>query len=247
MALRNQPYIPLYVQDFLTDEKLVECSAETTGVYIRLLCIMHKSEEYGTILLEQKYKQTNKQIENFACKLAKHMPYTIEIIHRSLHELINEGVLMLEDSKLLQKRMIRDNDISNKRAESGSKGGKKTQFAKAKSEANSENEYANEDEDEDITENIEDRRVQRGKKSFNKPTIEEITEYCRDRVNSIDPNKFFDYYESNGWKIGGKSKMKDWKAAVRNWERRGEDNGQRTNKFCDEESGKYDHITKVIE
>ena len=43
MALRDQPYLPLYVQDFLTDEKLAECSAMATGVYIRLMCIMHKS------------------------------------------------------------------------------------------------------------------------------------------------------------------------------------------------------------
>ena len=57
MALRNQPYFPLYVQDFMTDEKLNECSAKANGIYIRLMCIMHKSEEYGTILLKQKYKQ----------------------------------------------------------------------------------------------------------------------------------------------------------------------------------------------
>ena len=44
MALRDQPYIPLYVQDFMTDEKLSECSAESTGVYIRVMCIMHKSQ-----------------------------------------------------------------------------------------------------------------------------------------------------------------------------------------------------------
>ncbi len=58
MALRNQPYFPLYVQDFLTDEKLAECSAESTGVYIRLMCILHKSEEYGCILLKTK-RQAN--------------------------------------------------------------------------------------------------------------------------------------------------------------------------------------------
>ena len=46
MSLRNQPYIPLYVQDFMTDERLNECSAAANGVYIRLMCLMHKSEEY---------------------------------------------------------------------------------------------------------------------------------------------------------------------------------------------------------
>ena len=148
MALRNQPYFPLYVQDFLTDEKLIECSPSATGIYIRLLCIMHKSDEYGTILLKQKDKQTSKQVENFAYKLAKHMPYSSDIIHKGLHELLNEGVLQLKDDKLLQKRMIRDNEISIKRAEAGQKGGKKTQFAskfaKAKDKANAENEYESE-------------------------------------------------------------------------------------------------------
>ncbi len=56
------------------------------------------------------------------------------------------------------------------------------------------------------------------RKRFEKPTIEEITAYCKERGNGIDALGFFDYYESKGWVIG-KSPMKDWKAAVRNWER----------------------------
>ena len=148
MALRDQPYLPLYVQDFLTDEKLIECSAESTGVYIRLLCVLHKSEEYGKILLKQKDKQTDKQMENFALKLLKQMPYQIDVIKRSLEELISEGVLQIEDDVLYQKRMVRDNIISLKRAESGKKGGEKTQFAlnfaKAKRQANTEDETEDE-------------------------------------------------------------------------------------------------------
>lgn len=54
-------------------------------------------------------------------------------------------------------------------------------------------------------------------KRFTKPTLVEIENYCLERKNSINPNKFFDYYESNGWKVGRNS-MKDWKAAIRNWE-----------------------------
>lgn len=143
MALRNQPYFPMYVQDFLSDEKLNECSAKSTGVYIRLMCIMHKSDEYGVILLKQKDKQTDNQIKNFAIKLVKQMPYIETIIEESLEELINEKVLILDEDKLIQKRMVRDNEISEKRALAGSKGGKITQknneenngFAKAKSKS----------------------------------------------------------------------------------------------------------------
>ena len=54
-------------------------------------------------------------------------------------------------------------------------------------------------------------------KRFTKPTIEEIKLYCLERNNGIDPERFYNYYESTGWMIG-KHKMKDWKAAVRTWE-----------------------------
>ena len=54
-------------------------------------------------------------------------------------------------------------------------------------------------------------------KTFIIPTIEEIDEYCRERNNNVDANKFFNFYESKGWMVG-KNKMKDWKASVRTWE-----------------------------
>lgn len=55
-------------------------------------------------------------------------------------------------------------------------------------------------------------------KRFVKPTLSEIEQYCIERNNNVNAEQFFDYYESNGWKVG-KNSMKDWKAAVRTWER----------------------------
>lgn len=55
-------------------------------------------------------------------------------------------------------------------------------------------------------------------KRFVKPTIEQVEAYCKDRRNGIDARSFMDYYESVGWKVGNKP-MKDWRAAVRTWER----------------------------
>ena len=129
MALRDQPYIPLYVMDFLTDEKLANCSAESTGVYIRLMCILHKMDEYGVILLKGKEKKHESNITNFAYKLVRQMPYDVACIERSLSELVDEGVLTLEGDRLFQKRMIKDNDISVKRSAAGKKGGLRTQQA----------------------------------------------------------------------------------------------------------------------
>lgn len=57
---------------------------------------------------------------------------------------------------------------------------------------------------------------------FTRPSVEEVAEYCRERGNSVDAEHFVDYYNANGWKVG-KNPMKDWKAAVRNWEKRDAD------------------------
>ena len=48
--------------------------------------------------------------------------------------------------------------------------------------------------------------------------MDEVQQYCSERKNNISAEKFIDYYESNGWKVGRNS-MKDWKATVRNWEK----------------------------
>ena len=56
------------------------------------------------------------------------------------------------------------------------------------------------------------------KKKFTPPTVSEVEEYCQERQNRIDAQSFVDFYESKGWMVG-KNKMKDWKAAIRTWER----------------------------
>lgn len=147
MALRDQPYLPLYIQDFMTDEKLIECSAQTTGVYVRLMCIMHKSEDYGKILLKQKDKQTVEQVGNFASKIAKQMPYPVTVVSTAITELLAEGVLVVEGDHLVQKRMVRDNLLSLTRSKAGKKGGEFAQAKlKANTQANTEYEYENESE-----------------------------------------------------------------------------------------------------
>lgn len=68
-------------------------------------------------------------------------------------------------------------------------------------------------------------------KRFVKPTLDEVRAYCLERQNSVDPESFLDFYESKGWKVGNQP-MKDWKAAVRTWERR--DNNRPRYKTRDE-------------
>lgn len=59
----------------------------------------------------------------------------------------------------------------------------------------------------------------RTRAAFSPPTVEEVAEYCLSRQNSVEPQAFIDFYTSKGWMVG-KSKMVDWKAAVRTWEQR---------------------------
>lgn len=74
------------------------------------------------------------------------------------------------------------------------------------------------------------------RKSFIKPTIEEIQQYCLERHNGINAEAFYDFYESKNWYVG-KNKMVNWKACVRTWE-------QRQQK---KETKKEDNFNKVLE
>lgn len=55
-------------------------------------------------------------------------------------------------------------------------------------------------------------------KKFVKPTFDDVYQYCKERGNRIDPNRFIDHYESVGWMVG-RNKMKCWQACVRTWEK----------------------------
>lgn len=68
-------------------------------------------------------------------------------------------------------------------------------------------------------------------KRFTPPTLEEVRQYCNDQSYMVDAEQFIDFYSSKGWVVG-KSPMKDWKAAVRTWERkRREDGGYKQTSF----------------
>ena len=60
------------------------------------------------------------------------------------------------------------------------------------------------------------------------PTIEEVKAYCAERKKGVDPKRWYNHYQANGWMVG-KTKMKDWKAAVRTWERDDYNAGRTTN------------------
>ena len=64
---------------------------------------------------------------------------------------------------------------------------------------------------------------------FTPPTVDEVRAYCNEKGYTVDPQRFVDYYTSNGWRVG-KNPMRDWKAAVRNWNRKEQYNGETESK-----------------
>ena len=79
------------------------------------------------------------------------------------------------------------------------------------------------------TETVSDNRDSiicgKPQKRFRKPSLNEVKAYCQERKNGVNAERFVDYYEANGWKVG-KNPMKDWKAAVRTWEKNGYSNSK---------------------
>jgi hypothetical protein len=68
-----------------------------------------------------------------------------------------------------------------------------------------------------ITTTKESKESKERKEVFIEPTLSEVSEYCKERRNNVDPIAWINHYTAKGWFIG-KNKMKDWKAAVRTWE-----------------------------
>lgn len=101
-----------------------------------------------------------------------------------------------------------------------------------------------------VEEQEQDKEQDKDKEQDNKhtsrfipPTIEEVKAYCQERQNGIDPESFVDFYASKGWKIG-KEPMKDWKAAIRTWERRKQDAGSNKQQGSSERDRKSEEVRR---
>ena len=92
----------------------------------------------------------------------------------------------------------------------------KTEMAKMAIE---EEEEDKEEEEEEVEEVPTVPKKREARKRFSPPSAAEVREYCRERENAVDAESFVDFYAAKGWKVGN-APMKDWKAAVRTWEKR---------------------------
>ena len=92
-----------------------------------------------------------------------------------------------------------------------------------------------------LTTNEQEKQGEQGikpRKRFTPPSVDEVAAYCRERGNVVDAQRFVDFNASKGWKVGNAG-MRDWHAAVRNWER------QDSTKNGGGKNGGYDGIACV--
>ena len=92
--------------------------------------------------------------------------------------------------------------------------------------------------------NINNTLSNKGGGHFQKPTLEDIRAYCMGRGNNVDAEQFYNFYESNGWMVG-KNHMKDWRAAVRTWEKREKEIPQRKRESRRESV--FEHNLKAVD
>lgn len=171
------------------------CSMTAQGVFINLCCYYWMKD--CSICLANAKQRFSKDVA-------------------SINELLKMGVFTVDENdniiiKFLDEQMNEFIDIAEKRSLAGRSGGlakAKQMLSKCQANAKQKPIYKDKEEDKD-----------KDKDKDILPTIEKVTIYCDERKNNVDPNKFFDFYEAKGWMIG-KNKMKDWKAAVRTWEKK---------------------------
>ena len=104
--------------------------------------------------------------------------------------------------------------------------------------------YTDIEKEKEIDKELEKEEEVKKRKRFIAPTIEEVFAYCQERKNGVDAQHFVDYYTANGWKVG-KNPMKDWRAAVRTWEKNGYNRaGKTTNKLADQLNQQYEELAQ---
>ncbi len=193
-------YYKWYPRDFYSSPAVRSMSFMARAIYRELLDLQWESERLPDAKRTLSALNINdEQWQEFA-------PYLDELFPNGQNPRLKE----LRETAVTQSR---------KNKESGSKGGRSKRTLSECLEIPKQTLSQTETETE--TETIKKENKEK-KKSFLKPTASEVSEYmtCRGWLSpKSESERFVDYYQANGWKVG-KNPMKDWQSAVRSWESR---------------------------
>ncbi len=192
------PAFQFYPADWRKDPGVQALNRHDRSVWFDMLCIMHESEERGVLML------AGRPMPEAA--MASILNLDKQILSNTLTTLLTYGVARRrqEDGAIFSKRMVQDEKLIQIRRDAGKRGGNPVLLKQNPTTPVKQNPTPS---------------SSSSSSKFIKPSSDDLREYGQ-TLNPpfTDALRFFDFYESKGWKVG-KQPMKDWKAAVRNWQR----------------------------
>ena len=221
----KRPAFQFYPADWFKDPGLRSCSLAARGLWIDMIALMHQADPYGHLVVN------SRPVESAA--LARMTGSSTREVDQLLGELGGAGVFSRDDSgAIYSRRMVRDEDIRERRAAGGRLGGNPN-LAAASKVSNKVNLPVNlkPTPSSSSSSSVDPSpsgipsppsggsgKARKRATAFTKPSLDDIRAYCAERHNTVDASGFLDHYTANGWRVG-KNPMRDWQAAVRTWER----------------------------
>ena len=204
--------------DIFDDEKilLIESMPDAYAIIVawfKLLCLAGKQNNGGVFVLNDKIPYTDEMLATIMRMPVNTVRLALDTFERFGMVQIVNGAVTIPNWKKHQSFLDKNEYMREYMKEYRAKG-RLTDGCKTNVKVN-------------VNQMLDDKnkkKEERNKKEnnsigrFTPPSVSEVAEYCKSRGNEIDPEEFVSFYESKGWMVG-KNKMKDWKAAVRTWEK----------------------------
>jgi predicted phage replisome organizer len=222
--MANVKWIKINV-DMFDDEKIKIVQSMPEGdamliIWIKLITLAGKTNDGGYVYIADNMPYTDEMLSVIMNKPLNTIRMALDTFMKlGMIESDVKGIFLLNFEK--HQSLDRLAEIKEQTRKRVAKHREKQKLLASGNECNVTETLRNDiDIDKEVDKEIEEDKEKNNKrKTFKKPTLEEVINYCKERNNKIDPEHFIDYYDSNGWKVG-KNSMKDWKATIRNWEKR---------------------------
>jgi predicted phage replisome organizer len=213
------------VTDIFDDEKilLIESLPEADSIIViwfKLLCLAGKQNNSGVFVMSNGIPYTDTMLATIFRRKEATVKLALSTFEKfGMVRIINDTVTIPNWSKHQNFDKI---EARNEYMRAYMARYREKQKALASGGANSkDNSKDNSKVNVSVLDKIREDKIREDKnyiKRFVPPSLEEVTAYCRERHNDVNPQKWHDFYSAKGWMVG-KNKMKDWKAAIRTWEK----------------------------
>lgn len=240
--------------DIFDDEKILMIESMPSAdsiivIWFKLLAFAGKQNNDGVFLMSNRIAYTDEMLASIFRREVNTIRLALKVFEQfGMIEIVDKVITIPNWGKhqtldAYEKKKQRDRErIARKRAEqkaliamspdkspnSSPDKSPDVAFSEEDKEGDKERDLEDKNNSGDSTESPDVEKPSRNR--FVPPTVEEVREYCNERKNTVDAEAFVDFYASKGWMVG-KNKMKDWKAAVRTWEKSRNSNQQSSGKY----------------